>query len=317
MGEEAIKYLIVGSDKWEKKISWVSKILKLFQRNPYDSSAIKKVTYHKKEIRIMDKHGLLIELPFKQEEITSANSEYLEAYIRKILEIYDVPNCYLRRELNILNDRFDMNKKWIFQYLFFEKGIGRFLEKYGVQKKDAKFVIIDSGNKRVELVLQVILEYANYLTIVTNRETYFEHAVNVVYEETGLLMEVVSGCTQKNITGNVVINLDKDCYRIYNNFEDSAFVMDLQFTDKKLEYLANRRNDLTVLYDYDILANGKEIDKELAAEIMVRDNWKLNRFSKRNDGAMTINEIRDIVDYYELEIKRINTISCGQILRME
>lgn len=309
MGEQAIKFLVVGIDKCEKKIPWAYKILKFFHKNPYDIRGIQKLIYHKDEIVIMNKHGLLIELPFTQEEISTIPPEYLEAYIHKILEVYDIPNCYLRRELKRLNDRFDMNKKWIFQYLLFDKGIDLFFEKYNIQKKDAKFVIIDSGNKRVELILQVILEYANYVTIVTNRQMYFAKAVEVVYEETGLLMDVVSSYTQKNITGNVVINLDKDCYGIYNNFEENAFVIDLQFTDKKLEYLSNRRRDLTILYDYDILVDKKELEKELVAEVMVRDNWKLSRFSKRNDGALTINEIRNIVEYYKLEIKKLNTIS--------
>lgn len=308
MGEDMVKYLVVGINKCEKKIPWISKVWKLIKKENYNSKAIKKLAYHEEEIRIMDKCGLLIELPFNQEDISLIPLEYLEAYIQKILDIYDIPNCYLQKELNMLNDRFDMNKKWIFQYLLFEKGIDLFFEKYQLSKKDARFVLIDSGNKRIELILQVILEYANYITIVTNRERYFTKAVNVVYEETGLLMDVVSGHTQKNIAGNVVINLDKDCYAIYNNFEENAYVIDLQFTDVKLEYLSNRRRDLTILYDYDLVVADQELEKELVAEIMVRDNWKLSRFSKRNDGALTINEIRDIVECYKLGIEKLRVL---------
>ena len=183
-----------------------------------------------------------------------------------------------------------------------------FLNEVGIPNKDARFVVIDAGNRKVETILQVILEYANYLTIVTARVDYFKNAVDVVYEETGLMIDVVSLYTQKNIYGNVVINLDKDCYRLYSNFEENAYVVDLHFTDQKLEYLTNRRNDLTILYDYDISVDSQSYNKELLAEIMVRDNWKVSRFVKRNECSLTASEIEFMVKDYNMQIEGLKTI---------
>jgi hypothetical protein len=268
-----------------------------------------RLVYSKEEIEVLGKRGVLIELPFVEEEAAELPKDYLEEYIRRILEVYDIPSCYLRRELHFLNDRFQMDKKWIFQYLLFDKGLHMFLDKYSVSIKNARFVIIDSGTKKVETILQILLEYANYLTIVTNREKYFQNAVEVVYEETGLMIEVASSLTQKNIIGNVIINLDRECYRLYSNFEQDAYVMDLEFTDKKFEYLSNRRKDLKILYDYDITAEHQQIEKELVAEIITRDNWKLSRFAGRKESSLARSEIEKIVDYYKLEIDKLYTIS--------
>lgn len=281
----------------------------MLSRHSYDVGTIKRLNFKADEITLIGKKGLRITIPFPEDEVKEIPEDYLDNYIRRILDLYDIPGCYLSRELSFLNRRFDMNKKWIFEYLFFKEGITLFLDKCGIQKKSARFVVIDSGNKKVETILQTILEYTNYLTIVTNRVEHFRNAVEVVYEETGLMMEVVSAYTQKNIMGNVVINLDRDCYRIYSNFEEDAYVIDLEFTDKKLEYLANRRKDLTILYDYDFLIDGQELEKELAAEILVRDNWKLSRFVKRTEMSLTASELQSIVNYYKLQIKEMKILS--------
>lgn len=281
----------------------------MLSRHSYDVGTIKRLNFKADEITLIGKKGLRITIPFPEDEVKEIPEDYLDNYIRRILDLYDIPGCYLSRELSFLNSRFDMNKKWIFEYLFFKEGITLFLDKCGIPKKSARFVVIDSGNKKVETILQTILEYTNYLTIVTNRVEHFRNAVEVVYEETGLMMEVVSTYTQKNIMGNVVINLDRDCYRIYSNFEEDAYVIDLEFTDKKLEYLANRRKDLTILYDYDFLIDGQELEKELAAEILVRDNWKLSRFVKRTEMSLTASELQSIVNYYKLQIKEMKILS--------
>ena len=303
------KFIVIELPKCNGKRTWIEKVFKMLSRHSYDVGTIKRLNFKADEITLIGKKGLRITIPFPEDEVKEIPEDYLDNYIRRILDLYDIPGCYLSRELSFLNSRFDMNKKWIFEYLFFKEGITLFLDKCGIPKKSARFVVIDSGNKKVETILQTILEYTNYLTIVTNRVEHFRNAVEVVYEETGLMMEVVSTYTQKNIMGNVVINLDRDCYRIYSNFEEDAYVIDLEFTDKKLEYLANRRKDLTILYDYDFLIDGQELEKELAAEILVRDNWKLSRFVKRTEMSLTASELQSIVNYYKLQIKEMKILS--------
>lgn len=303
------KFIVIELPKCNGKRTWIEKVFKMLSRHSYDVGTIKRLNFKADEITLIGKKGLRITIPFPEDEVKEIPEDYLDNYIRRILDLYDIPGCYLSRELSFLYSRFDMNKKWIFEYLFFKEGITLFLDKCGIPKKSARFVVIDSGNKKVETILQTILEYTNYLTIVTNRVEHFRNAVEVVYEETGLMMEVVSTYTQKNIMGNVVINLDRDCYRIYSNFEEDAYVIDLEFTDKKLEYLANRRKDLTILYDYDFLIDGQELEKELAAEILVRDNWKLSRFVKRTEMSLTASELQSIVNYYKLQIKEMKILS--------
>lgn len=300
-----VKYIVMGISKCQLKHTLREKLWLKYRKEAYYQRLLERLPCKEEPITVIGRQGLRLELPFDQVVIEELPKDYVETYIRKILEQYQIEGCYLCRELSFLNSRFDMEKKWLFQYLMFPEGIKKFLEDVGIPNKDARFVVIDAGNRKVETILQIILEYANYLTIVTSRVEYFKNAVDVVYEETGLMIDVVSVYRQKNIYGNVVINLDKDCYRLYSNFEENAYVVDLHFTDKKMEYLSNRRNDLTILYDYDISVGGQSYNKELLAEIMVRDNWKVSRFVKRNECSLTASEIDFMVKDYDMQIERL------------
>lgn len=303
------KYIVMGISKCQIKHTLIEKLRLKYRKQAHYQHLLEKMPYEEESITVMGRHGLRLELPFDEMEIQALPKEYVETYIRRILEHYGIEGCYLCRELNFLNGRFDMDKDWIFQYLLFPEGIKLFLQECQIKKKNARFVVVDSGNKKIETILQVLLEYANYLTIVTSRVEYFKNAVDIIYEETGLMMDVVSSFTQQNICGNVVINLDQDCYRLYSQLEENANVVDLHFTDKKLEYLTNRRNDLTILYDYDFTVGAQSYHKELVAEIIVRDNWKASRFVKKQECSLTASEIEYMVKDYDLKIQ------CLKILR--
>lgn len=308
MGELYIKFIVVGLAKCERKLTLTQKIL-LRHRLNHKKNLLQKPVFVEKECMVMGRHGVEVELPFSEGEILNMESDYLETYIRNILDIYDISGCYLKRELNFLNDRFELHKKWIFSYLLFGRGLDLFLKQHKVSKKDARFVIIDDESQKIELILQVILEYANYLTIITERSHYFQKAVDVVYDEVGLMMDVVSSADKKKITGNVIIHLDRNNYQVYSLLEEGAFVVDLAFSNRKLEYLSNRKKNLEILFDYEITAGGETLEPELIAEVMVRDNWKVSRFVKRNGTILSPDEIACLLEEYDIEIVKLKTIS--------
>ena len=142
----------------------------------------------------------------------------------------------------------------------------------------------------------------------TDREQYFENAVDIIYEETGLMVDVISKRNKKQIHGDFIINLDHEEYRLYSGIEEHSCIMDLAFTNTKLEYLTNRKRNVHILYDYEISVDGEEIEPELLAEVMVRDNWKLSRFVKRSESVLSQDEIAFILKDYGLELEKLKVI---------
>lgn len=309
MEELYVKFIIMKLTVYERERTVWDRIWINFNKSKYYEKLYKRLPYKETGIYVMGIYGVEVELPFSGYEIADMEDGYLEQYIRKILDIYDIPECYLKRELGCMKGRFGREKKWIFSYLFFQQGMELFMKKYGISKREAKVVIIDSGDKKIEMILEPILQYANYLTIMTERKDYFEKAVNIIYEEIGLMIDVVSSKDKGKITGNFIVNLNRESYQLYADISDNSYIMDLAFTNEKLEYLSNRKKGIELLYGYEILAGNTSLDQELMAEVLVRDNWKLSRFAKRKESILSLEEVETILCNYQLKIDALKTLS--------
>lgn len=303
-----VKFIIMRLAACERKKTLLESLMLKYQKEKYYKKLLSKLPYVEKGVLVVGRYGLEIELPFTENDIVDMELSYIELYIRTILDKYDIPECYLQRELNCMQGKFGKSKKWIFSYLMFQKGIDLFMKEQGISKKDTRFVLIDSGDQKIEVILQAILEYANYLTIMTDREQYFENAVDIIYEETGLMVDVISKRNKKQIHGDFIINLDHEEYRLYSGIEEHSCIMDMAFTNTKLEYLTNRKRNVHILYDYEMSVDGEEIEPELLAEVMVRDNWKLSRFVKRSESVLSQDEIAFILKDYGLELEKLKVI---------
>ena len=58
------------------------------------------------------------------------------------------------------------------------------------QQRDWHLAVIDDGTPTIDVVLDLIYEDLNYLTVVTDRSEYFTDFAETVYEETGLLVQM-------------------------------------------------------------------------------------------------------------------------------
>jgi len=302
------RYIVIDVLKCDRKRTFLEKIRFKYRKEVYYKILLEKLLYTADEILLMGKSGLFIELPFTSQELEKLPKAYIEQYIQNILHVYDFTECYLCESLKAFRQTFGGEKKWLLSYLLFEKGVITFLDYCKIPKKNARFVVIDSGDKKVELILESLLCFANYLTIVTNRMEHFLHAVDVVYQENGLMIDLVSSYQEVHRKENVVINLDRENYRLYSKFEENTCVIDLEFTDTKHEYIENRRKKLTILYDYEILVGGIELDKELAAQIIGSDNWKVGRFLHGLAVDLSAEELKDVAAGYEIEFKKLNIL---------
>ncbi len=102
-------------------------------------------------------------------------------------------------------------------YIYMEECF-RYLRKYGqLSKGQIGMVLIDDGDYRIDYFLNCFLEDFNYLTIVTQRQEYFENLQERAFQELGLLVELVYPWEEKILSGNLVWDFTEhmqkaDCY---------------------------------------------------------------------------------------------------------
>lgn len=102
-------------------------------------------------------------------------------------------------------------------YIYMKENF-EFLRRYGkIPRKQINMVLIDGNDGRTDYFLYEFLEELNYLTIVTDRQKYFEGLQERAFQELGLLIDLVLPWEEKNLRGNLVWDFsDKlqkpDCY---------------------------------------------------------------------------------------------------------
>lgn len=93
-----------------------------------------------------------------------------------------------------------------------------YLRRYAqIPKRQVNMVLIDGGDARIDYFLYEFLEELNYLTIVTERQAYFEGLQERTFQELGMLIDLALPWEEKNLRGNIVWDFsDKlqkaDCY---------------------------------------------------------------------------------------------------------
>lgn len=93
-----------------------------------------------------------------------------------------------------------------------------YLRRYAqIPKKQVSMVLIDGRDSRTDYFLYEFLEELNYLTIVTERKSYFESLQERAFQELGLLIDLALPWEEKNIRGNLVWDFTEqlqkpDCY---------------------------------------------------------------------------------------------------------
>ena len=104
-------------------------------------------------------------------------------------------------------------------YLFMREHFD-YLRRYGeIPRKQIRMVLIDDMDERTDYFLYEFLEELNYLTIITERKEYFERLQEKVFQELGLLVDLVSPWEEKNLHGNMVWDFTEklqpaDCYPV-------------------------------------------------------------------------------------------------------
>lgn len=241
-------------------------------------------------------------LPFTKEEKANLPSEYLDQYIEEVMRHLNINRAYCMAELQERDNERAERERTLIKFLYLKKLVAIAREKLCIEEKDMKLVIIDSGDKRIEHVLELFVNNLNYLTIITNREEYFTDFRDIIYDTTGLVVEFEELPLKNHIEGNIIIDLDMDCYKSYNFFPYGSCVIDVNSSAKKRQYLQERRKDLTIIYDMNLLYQGNIIKKDMMVNYLRAKSINIEAIYGEYYRNINHNEILELLEACKIEI---------------
>ena len=144
-----------------------------------------------------------------------------------------------------------------------------YLRRYGkIPKNQICMVLIDGGDERTDYFLYEFLEELNFLTIVTERKEYFTCLQERVFEQLGLLLELVRPWEAKNLQGNLVWDFTSvlqpaECYP-----KNSICFMPHKKEWKIKEQLLSGQ-EIVAVFIKDVEVNGVKIHPSMAEAMLI------------------------------------------------
>lgn len=268
----------------------------------YCSYLLKRMPADSKEIFYMDVKGREITLPFTCDELQNLKEDYLEKLWNIVKMKYAIEDQYLLLGFpSKITKRFQMGHEYsnIFNYILFKRIFFRCLEENEIDIRDVRLVVLDSNNRKIEFILELLYKELNYLKIITKRQEYFKEFQEMIYDATGLVAETVDPKDYvaepvPYIGPDVVIDLNSDLDFNYRVLEVNAVLFDMESSLEKRKYLAVKRKDLRVVYECEITYQGEKLDNNLAGMIYYGRYKVIQDFLSNKKQNQLANKLMDI-----------------------
>lgn len=296
---ERFTVISFAKTKDDIKLNW------LIKRAPVDKLQkylMEKMPLKVDEIVCYGEKGQNVILPMIKEDLGMFEKGFVCDFISRMMLELGIVTAYFTEDVREYRPESFGDHGWLLKYLVFPDLVERIREKYNIESKDLNLVMIDSGDRKIQFLLEVLIEDLNRLTIVTDRPQHFDKFVDAVYEDSGLMVELVTDPIEEVIRGNIIVDMRRESQKLYRFFEDSAIVIDMESSMNKLHYLYGRRRDLKVIYDVNVSIYGEKVKKELAAELLCNKFWDVYKFVYKTNEVIQVNDLKMYTNAFQIKL---------------
>ena len=244
-------------------------------------------------------------LPFTREEVECFGEAYMEKFLLRLKESFDLGMAFFTKHIYEYSAQEEEECKSLLKYIMLDDVIEMLLEDNGIEAKDMRLVILDSNDRRIEYVLEMLVPRLNYLTVVTERAEYFEEFVEAVFEDFGLVVETVSGVMREPLDGNVVIDMNPNVSRNYSFYREGTVILDLESSLEKRQYLYARRKRFHFFYDMKVTARGEKVDAVKFGVFLCSQNFAVRNFMVDRNKNYGVKEIQSLKNLYDMKLNRV------------
>lgn len=253
------------------------------------------------ESHIGEFQGTEITLPFSKDEALLYGEAFVKEYCKRVLFDYKSISV-ICPEIDELFQGENQTTYNPYMILFImEELVERIRALRGISRKKLKILIIDGGNAFTDYIIDVLYTNLNFLKVSTLRPEYFEKQLEQIYEETGLVAELIQSPLKQADDSHIIINLQCKVNKDYNFFDSHASVIDLVREKKVIQCIKERRSSLQYYDDVKMTQRGKPLDLQLFYFILKKKGY-LNTELNEENVKIYREQIKDMKEKIGLEI---------------
>lgn len=194
-------------------------------------------------VKMFEKLGERIELPFTVEELEQQEKEVIRSRVGEFLRQEQIGQVITEGEISrfLLPDTYTDGK--IIKQYFLKQWIELLIQRNHIEKKEVRLLIIDDNTTDIIPVLEPVVTDKNFVTICTARRDFYDAFSQKVLEDSGLM---ISFCSEEEVGGeqaNVTVDFQthEKGYRFYPR---DSIVLDMTDNLRKEKYVAVKRKDI-------------------------------------------------------------------------
>lgn len=252
--------------------------------------------------------GLEVILPFTKEELGQLKETYIESLLEHIKFRYGIEYIFLSDGFSqSIRQKYceDKIKESMLKYIMFPQIFERVLKESKIDFRDLSLIIIDSGNRKIEFILEMIYHNLNHLKIITGRQEYFEDFKEMIYDNTGLVVEVVKKGMGEYSEGNIVIDMNEEISREYRNFNKEAVMIHMESTREKQQYYHSRSKSMKIMYHIEVEMEKKPIENHLLEMMLYSKYQEIRDFTQEKKWNNMVQKTQKIVNVNQLKIRSL------------
>ncbi|MFP4697206.1 MAG: hypothetical protein ACLFMO_00720 [Eubacteriales bacterium] len=289
------------------KIPFKMILTKRHIKNKTYKKILKKTPLKKSIINIMGIEGYRVQLPITTDIIKEKDANYIKTIINSsvndmineesILFIFpdELIGFVQELEIPIVDGK-------LIPFLLLDQVIEKCCNVYPKKMKDIHFVLIDGQDTLTNYCIDLIYSKINYLTIITDRASYYNEITEEIFQETGLIVEIIESPLLQKIESDIIINCDNSQNKAFYFFNKNAFLIDFITQKESIRNILIKRKDLRVIDDLSYVVNNESIDSKLLQAIIFSQNRALRSWMLYGYKSHMLDRINRLFSQYNVKI---------------
>ena len=266
------EFIMLDISSGEREVD-IPKRIKILPKVFRENYIFKKLPVKKEEIQIMGAKGIKYVLPYTREDILNLYDDTIMLVLKRVIMRENIRNAIADFCLEpYLDSDVRIDGKCI-PYLICDKMLLELANKKEIELKEAKLCVIDSNDTITNFIISQVSSMVNYCTIITERPDEFQTLSDHIFDETGLMLDVITPDNLEPIQADIIFDLsyDTNSFRFYPK---GSIIFDFTGNLDKSRKVIVKKKDTIIYNTVDVMTKGVVMEHKILQAIICKDTFE-------------------------------------------
>ena len=228
-----------------------------------------------KETECIGSRGQEVWLPFEKSDLDNYSREEITDMLHRIIVEKGVQNMVVDEALEPFLEKGLRIDGGMIPYLMLDEIVKHVCKKHQIARRELRPVIMAASARETFAALKKLGTDLNRLTIVTDTPEEYEEFARDAFEEQGLLVRVVERPLERELYGNLFLELSPRFRGDCKWYPDGSVAVNLSGNPYQIRDILLQRRNLVCYNRFDISVQGCVLDNRVLQAVIYKTNTQI------------------------------------------